>query len=106
MSGGEKKRSARAVHGVLAAVRMPEASPELLTAEELLVEIEKMNELVLKKVEIASDETRRRYERELAPRLDEIRKLVGARATRARNAAEDTLVRFREFWITASAPMA
>jgi hypothetical protein len=91
---------------VLAAVRTSEPSPELRSAEELLVEIERVNELVLKKVEISPDETRRRYERELAPRLDEIRRLVAARASRARNAAEDTLVRLREFWITASAPMA
>ena len=78
---------------------------ELRSPEELLEDLEALDDLVRKKVEIMRADIARRYTDELAPRLEEIRKLVTNRSPIARNAAEDAIVRFREYLITAAAPM-
>jgi hypothetical protein len=96
----------RPAHEVLAAVTMRDPSPEQRSADELLADLEQIDEAVRKKVEIGSDAVKKRYETELVPKLDEVRKLVVRKSTIARNAAEDALVRFREFLITAGAPLA
>lgn len=95
----------RAAHGVLAAVTMSAPSPQQRSADELLSDLEELDDQVRRKVEISSEHVQKRYAAELAPKLDEIRKLVARRSAIARNAAEDALVRFREFLITAGAPL-
>ena len=78
---------------------------ESRSPEELLEDLETLDEQVRRKVEILRPDIARRYPDELAPRLEEIRKLVAHRSPIARNAAEDAIIRFREFLITAAAPM-
>ena len=74
----------------------------LQTAEELLVELYALNEKIKKKIMIKSAAIEAQYESELVPKLAEIEKLVTARSPVARNAAEDAMKRFREFFITST----
>jgi hypothetical protein len=91
---------------VLAAVSTRDPSLRQRSADELLADLEVLDQAVRRKVEISSRAVQRRYETELLPKLEEVRKLVERGSTIARNAAEYALVRFREFSITAGAPMA
>lgn len=74
----------------------------LESAEELLVALFALNEQIKKKLMIQSAAIEAQYEKELVPKLAEIEKLVNQRSPVARNAAEDAIKRFREFFITSA----
>ncbi len=74
----------------------------LQSAEELFTELLALNEQIKKKLMTQSAAIERQYETELVPKLAEIEKLVNARSPVARNAAEDAMKRFREFFITSA----
>ena len=76
-----------------------------LSPEEMLVELEKLDETLEHKLSgpAIPAETKKRFEEQLRPRLEECRALVARRGTRARNACQDTLVAYRELAFTALA---
>jgi hypothetical protein len=74
------------------------------SAEEMLSDLERLNDATLLKLEQAPDATRTRYDRELRPRLEEIRRLVAQRSIIAKNAIEDAITMLREIAITAATP--
>lgn len=71
----------------------------LQSAEEIFAELLALNERIKKKVMI-SPAMEAVYERDLVPKIAEIEKLVQQRSPVARNAAEDVIKRFREFFYT------
>ncbi len=72
--------------------------------DDLLASLESLDDEVCAKLERSgTDEAKRRYEVELAPRLEAVRKLAARRSPLAKNALEDTIVLLREFHITAMA---
>ena len=73
---------------------------ELQSAEALLAELHALDEKIKKKVSISGAAMEERYETDIAPKVIAIEKLVTQRSPVARNAAEDALLRFREFFIT------
>lgn len=81
---------------------LPSATPRK-DADELFVELEALDEALRAKLEHATPAANDKYTRELAPALVNVRKLVNARAPRARNAVDDLLVKFRELMITSNA---
>lgn len=78
----------------------PHRSPE-----EMLAELEKLDATIERKLdrEAVPPEIRRRFDEELRPRLEECRRLVATRGSRAVNACMDTLVVYREVAFTALA---
>lgn len=84
---------------------MPYAYEPRLSAEEMLAELEKLDETIEHKLARPGvpAETKKRFEEELRPRLEECRALVARRGTRARNACQDVLVAYRELAFTALA---
>ncbi len=71
--------------------------------EDMLADLERLADAAELKVEISSAAVRERYEKELRPKLDEMRVLVAQESPVAKNALEDTIVLFREWLITAGA---
>ena len=71
--------------------------------EDMLADLERLADAAELKVEISSDSVRARYEKELVPKLEEMRVLVAQKSPVAKNALEDTIVMFREWLITAGA---
>mgnify|MGYP001336632647 CR=1 FL=1 len=68
----------------------PERSPE-----DMLSDLEDLNDAVMRKLETAVPEIRRRYEAELVPLLENARTFVAQENIRARNVLEDAVARFR-----------
>lgn len=68
----------------------PNRSPE-----DMLSDLEELNDAVLRRLETATAEVRRRYETELVPLLEHARTHVAQRNVRARNVIEDASPRFR-----------
>jgi len=73
--------------------------------EDLLVSLERFADAVLLKAEISSHEAKERYEKELLPRLEHVRRLVAQKSPMAGNAVQDTMVLFREYLLTTGAPV-
>jgi hypothetical protein len=71
--------------------------------EDMLVDLENLNDAADLKREISGPEVEKRYATELAPKLEEVRRLVAQRSPLARNAAEDAIVLFREYLVTSGA---
>jgi len=61
----------------------------------MLSDLEDLNDAVMRKLETAVPEIRRRYEAELVPLLENARTFVAQENIRARNVLEDAVARFR-----------
>jgi hypothetical protein len=81
---------------------LPEPSTELeRSAEDMLVDLERLVDAVEMKLESAPDAARRRFEGVLLPKLDDARRLVAQASPLAKNAVEDVIALFREMATTA-----
>lgn len=77
----------------------PERSPE-----DMLRDLEDLVDAALLEVDRRGDDARRRFDRELAPLLDDARAAVAQAGIRARNIVEDAVHVFRAFLATSRLP--
>jgi hypothetical protein len=73
------------------------------SAEDMLDDLERLVDAAELKGEISSPEVRQRFDKELAPKVDDVRRLVAQQSPRAKNALEDLIILFREYLLTSGA---
>ena len=71
------------------------------SAEDMLVDLERLVDSVEVKLEAAPPAARERFDTVLVPKLEEARRLVAQQSPLAQNSVEDAIVLFRELATTA-----